>query len=69
MKFTSGYVFTLGGDAVSWKLSKQTCITKSTIEAEFIAVEKANSEAKWLRNHIVGYPVMDETSTVCVYAL
>ena len=26
-KSTSGYVFTLGGVAVSWKSSKQTCIT------------------------------------------
>ncbi|KAL0457000.1 UNVERIFIED_CONTAM: hypothetical protein Slati_1039200 [Sesamum latifolium] len=26
----SGYVFTLGGDAVSWKSAKQTLITRST---------------------------------------
>nr|GEY64005.1 hypothetical protein [Tanacetum cinerariifolium] len=38
---TSGYVFTLGGCAISWKSSKQTCITRSTIEAEFIALELA----------------------------
>ena len=25
-KSTSGYVFTIGGGAVSWKSSKQTCI-------------------------------------------
>ena len=25
IKSTSGYVFTLGGGAVSWKSSKQTC--------------------------------------------
>ncbi|KAK4386324.1 Retrovirus-related Pol polyprotein from transposon TNT 1-94 [Sesamum angolense] len=29
----SGYVFTLGGDAVSWKSAKQTLITRSTFEA------------------------------------
>ncbi|GJR06934.1 hypothetical protein Tco_0529918, partial [Tanacetum coccineum] len=28
---TSGYVFTLGGDDISWKSSKQTVIAKSTI--------------------------------------
>ena len=28
---TSGYVFTLGGAAVSWKSSKQTCIARSTM--------------------------------------
>ena len=30
-KSTSGYVFTLGGAAVSWKSSKQTCIARSRI--------------------------------------
>jgi len=29
-KSTSGYVFTSGGAAVSWKSSKQTCIARST---------------------------------------
>ncbi|RVW14337.1 Retrovirus-related Pol polyprotein from transposon TNT 1-94 [Vitis vinifera] len=33
-----------------WKSTKQTCITWSTMEAEFIALEKASSEAEWLRN-------------------
>ncbi|GJX80842.1 hypothetical protein Tco_0328991 [Tanacetum coccineum] len=30
---TSGYVFTLGGAAISWKYSKQTVIAKSTMES------------------------------------
>ncbi|GJR29762.1 retrotransposon protein, putative, ty1-copia subclass [Tanacetum coccineum] len=30
---TSGYVFTLGGAAISWKSSKQTVIAKSTMES------------------------------------
>ena len=38
MKSTSGYVFILGGSVVSWKSGKQTCITRSTMEAEFIAL-------------------------------
>uniref|UniRef100_A0A2N9EQN5 Integrase catalytic domain-containing protein n=1 Tax=Fagus sylvatica TaxID=28930 RepID=A0A2N9EQN5_FAGSY len=44
-KSTSGYVFTLGGAAVSWKSSKQTCIARSTMESEFIALDKAGEEA------------------------
>nr|GEU60437.1 retrovirus-related Pol polyprotein from transposon TNT 1-94 [Tanacetum cinerariifolium] len=32
-KFTSGYVFTLEGPAVSWKSSKQNVNTRSTMEA------------------------------------
>ena len=43
-KSTSGYVFTLGGVAVSWKSSKQTCIARSTMESEFIALDKAGEE-------------------------
>ena len=48
-KSTSGYVFTLGEAAVSWKSSKQTCIARSTMESEFIALDKAGEEAEWLR--------------------
>ncbi|KAK6146502.1 hypothetical protein DH2020_020371 [Rehmannia glutinosa] len=44
-KSTSGYVFTIGGAAVSWKSSKQTCIARSTMESEFIALDKAGEEA------------------------
>ena len=46
MKSTSGYVFNLGGGVVSCKSSKQTCITRSTIEVAFIALEKVSSEAE-----------------------
>ncbi|RVW80588.1 Retrovirus-related Pol polyprotein from transposon TNT 1-94 [Vitis vinifera] len=46
MKSTSGYVFNLGEGAISWKSSKQTCITRSIMEAEFIALEKASSEVE-----------------------
>ena len=50
MKSTSGYVFILGGVAVSWKSAKQTCITWSTMEAEFIALENTSSKIEWIRN-------------------
>ncbi|GJT36029.1 retrovirus-related pol polyprotein from transposon TNT 1-94 [Tanacetum coccineum] len=40
-KSTSGYVFTFGGAVVSWKASKQTVNTRSTMEAEFVALDKA----------------------------
>jgi hypothetical protein len=56
-KSTSGYVFTLGGAAVSWKSSKQTCIAKSTMESEFIALDKARKEAGWLRHFLEDMPM------------
>ena len=69
MKSISGYVFILSGSAVSWKFAKQTCITRSTIEAEFIALENASSELEWLQKPLSRYPFMDKTSLVYVYAL
>lgn len=38
------------GGTVSWASKKQTCITHSTIESEFIALAAACKEAEWLRN-------------------
>nr|GEU39416.1 hypothetical protein [Tanacetum cinerariifolium] len=49
---TSGWVFLLWGGAISWAFKKQTCITSSTMEYEFVALAAAGKEAKWLRNLI-----------------
>ena len=49
-KSMSGWVFTLGGGAISWASKKQTCITHSTMESEFVALAAAGKEAEWLRN-------------------
>ena len=48
-KSTNGYIFTIGGGAISLKSFKQTCIACSTMESEFIALDKAGEEAEWLR--------------------
>ncbi|GJT68306.1 hypothetical protein Tco_1019786, partial [Tanacetum coccineum] len=50
---TSGWVFLLGGGAISWASKKQTCITSSTTESEFVALAAAGKEAEWLRNPIL----------------
>ena len=55
-KSTRGYVFTLAGAAVSWKSSKQTVITHSTMEAEFVALDKCAQEAKYLRQFLEDIP-------------
>ena len=52
VKFISGYVFTIGGGAVSWKSSKQICIVRSTMESKFIALDKIGEEAEWLWNFL-----------------
>ena len=55
-KSTSGYVFTLGGAAVSWKSSKQTVIAISIMESEFIALDKCREEVEWLRLFLEDIP-------------
>lgn len=56
-KSTSGYVFTLGGGAITWKSAKQTIIARSTMESEFVALELAVNEAEWLRNFLASIPI------------
>ncbi|GJW00944.1 zinc finger, CCHC-type containing protein [Tanacetum coccineum] len=46
---TSRWVFMLGGGAISWSSKKQSCITGSTMEFEFVALVAAGKEAEWLR--------------------
>ncbi|KAK1413804.1 hypothetical protein QVD17_35587 [Tagetes erecta] len=54
---TSGWVFLLGGGSISWASKKQTCITNSTMESEFVALASAGKEAEWLRNLIYEIPL------------
>ena len=60
IKATSGYVFTLGGGAVSWKSCKQTILTRSTMEAELTALDTATVEAEWLRELLMDLPVVEK---------
>ena len=48
-KSTSGYIFQVGGTAISWRSRKQSCVALSTAEAEYIALSHAAQEAIWLR--------------------
>nr|GEV89846.1 zinc finger, CCHC-type [Tanacetum cinerariifolium] len=43
---TSGWVFLFRGGVISWASKKQTCITSSTIESEFVALAAASNEAE-----------------------
>ena len=46
---TSGYLFQVGGTAISWRSKKQTCVALSTAEAEYIALASAVQESLWLQ--------------------
>ncbi|CAM8931339.1 unnamed protein product [Rhodiola kirilowii] len=56
---TSGWVFLLGGGAISWASKKQTCISSSTMESEFVALAAASKEAEWLKNMIHEIPLWE----------
>ncbi|GJR39976.1 hypothetical protein Tco_1215660 [Tanacetum coccineum] len=54
---TSGWVFLLGSGVISWASKKQTCITGSTMESEFVALATTGKEAEWLKNLILEIPL------------
>jgi hypothetical protein len=56
----SGYVFTLKGGAVSWRPCKHTILTKSTMEAEFTALDTTSTDAQWLRELLLDLPVAEK---------
>ncbi|KAE8728570.1 hypothetical protein F3Y22_tig00004205pilonHSYRG00040 [Hibiscus syriacus] len=45
---TTGYVYTLGGTAVSWVSQLQKIVALSTTEAEYVIVTEASKEMVWL---------------------
>ncbi|CAM8907327.1 unnamed protein product [Rhodiola kirilowii] len=49
---TIGWVFLLGGGVILWVSKKQTCITSSTMESEFVALAAGSKEVEWLKNMI-----------------
>ena len=51
-KSTSGCVFTLGGGAITWRSVKQSCITDSTTEAEYVSTWEATKEVVWLKKFL-----------------
>ena len=47
-----GCVFTLGGEAISWRSVKQSCIADSTMEVEYFAACEAAKEDVWLKKFL-----------------
>jgi hypothetical protein len=47
IKATSGYIFTIGGVAVSWRSHKQTILIKSTMEVELLVRQSGCVSYSW----------------------
>jgi len=52
-KSTSGWIFSLERDIISWATKKQTCISHFIMKSEFITMAVAGKEAEWLRNMLL----------------
>nr|GEW61763.1 peroxidase 72 [Tanacetum cinerariifolium] len=58
----------VGGAAISWNSSKQTVIAKSTMELEFITLDKCREEAKWLRQFVKDIPRWPKSvMAICIH--
>jgi len=47
-----GYVMTANGTAISWKSTKSSTVTTSTLHAELMGIFEATKETAWLRSVI-----------------
>lgn len=57
---TSGYVFTVGDNVVSWKSRLQRMVKLSTTEAEYTALIEAVKEAIWLKGLLEDFMIQQE---------
>ncbi|GJX38459.1 putative ribonuclease H-like domain-containing protein [Tanacetum coccineum] len=73
-KFTIGGFQFLGSRLISWQCKKQTIVSNSTTEAEYVAVDSCCGQVLWIQNQMVyyGYNFMntkifiDNESTICI---
>lgn len=50
LKSTTGYVIKIHGNVVNWATKRQTCISLSSTEAEYVALATAAPELLWVNN-------------------
>jgi hypothetical protein len=59
-KSTSGYCFKIYNGAISWYSRKQQSVAKSSVEAEYVALSQASSEAEFLQSFLIQIGFQDE---------
>ena len=68
-KATFDWVFTLGGGAISWAFKKQTYISHSTMEYEFITFGSSKQRGRMAEEFIIGYKVVATTDASYFFVL
>ncbi|CAI7842947.1 unnamed protein product, partial [Closterium sp. NIES-54] len=65
---TGGYIFVLGGAAVSWASQRTRCATLSSTESEYVAAVEAGKEARRLRFLLAEFQLLrsEEPTTLFV---
>ena len=66
---TSGYVFQIQDNTVSWCSKRQACVAKSTTEAEYMALSIACQESIWLRRLLSDIQVNQQSPSVAAFSL
>ena len=59
----SGYTFIMGGGMITWGSKKQTSVSLSSTESEYVALADAAREITWLRNLLEGLGYEQRTPT------
>jgi hypothetical protein len=61
---TTGFVFMIGGGAISWSSKRQPTIALSTTEAEYMANTQATKEAIWITKLMMDLGYMEKKMMV-----
>jgi hypothetical protein len=66
-KSTSGHVFHLGTNLISWASKKQPIVSISSAEAEYVVATSASGQAMWLRRILkdMSHTEKDQTPIFC----
>jgi len=63
---TTGFVFMIGGGAISWSSKRQPTIALSTTEAEYMANTQATKEAIWITKLMMDLRYMEEKKMMVI---
>jgi hypothetical protein len=63
---TTGFVFMIGGGAISWSSKRQPTIALSTMEAEYMANTQATKEAIWITKLMMDLGYMEEKKMMVI---